>query len=293
MSIAHTNKDIISKTLAQHYKDKSFSVYGLDVPKIKQVLPTDYPLIAVEYRGDGAFLLQDNSLFLQEYESTLSSKNFLKYLQYVLALIKILADEGIKVTNVIIAVIYTGDVLTARDTYDLGAVRITVQQVFLSNFDTDGMYTDFQAKVEQRQRLADEDVMRLIIWPLTQPGNDKKQDLIKKAIYLVEQIEDEEQQKFIIAGILTATDKFISRADAEALERILTMTKVGRLFEERAIAFGEQRWQEGQQEGQLAEAKRTVLAMLKGGKETDEIMQYSELSRQEIEDLQKSLALPV
>ncbi|MCL1997410.1 MAG: hypothetical protein FWG65_01430, partial [Turicibacter sp.] len=70
MSISHTNKDILSKALSQHYKDKSLNVYGLDLPKIKQMLPTDYPVMAVEYRGDGAFLLEDDSLLLTEYESS-------------------------------------------------------------------------------------------------------------------------------------------------------------------------------------------------------------------------------
>ncbi|MCL1987604.1 MAG: hypothetical protein FWG64_06505, partial [Firmicutes bacterium] len=172
MSIAHTNKDIISKTLAQHYKHKSFQVYGLDVPKIKEVLPTDYPLIAVEYRGDGAFLLEDDTLFLQEFESSVSTKDFIKYLQYVLALLKILANEKIEITNVIVAVIYTGDIKTAPAVHDLGAVRITVKQVFLSNFDTNQLHTDIKTKVERGERLTDEDIMRFIIWPLTEPNAD-------------------------------------------------------------------------------------------------------------------------
>ncbi|MCL1999173.1 MAG: hypothetical protein FWG65_10445 [Turicibacter sp.] len=282
MAIAHTNKDIISKTLAQHYKNKSFSVYGLDVPKIKEVLPTDYPLIAVEYRGDGAFLLEDDTLFLQEFESTLSAKNFIKYLQYVLALLKMLANEGIEVTNVIVAVIYTGDILAAPAALDLGAVRITVEQVFLSKFDTNLLHADIKAKIERGERLSDEEVMRFIILPLTEPNPDKKQDVIVAAIELVEQVVDEEQQKFIIAGILTAADKFISRENADRLWRMMSMTKVGRIIEEEKIAFGEQKW--------LEKAKRTAIAMLEDGADMIKIMRYSELSRQEIEELQKSLS---
>ncbi|MCL1998382.1 MAG: hypothetical protein FWG65_06420 [Turicibacter sp.] len=123
-------------------------------------------------------------------------------------------------------------------------------------------------------------------------------DMIGQALDLLAMVEDKEQKKFILAGIITATDKFITEEYAAQLAKVLKERGFWALFEEDMAAYYEQRWQEGQQEGrqegrqegQLAEAKRTVLAMLKGGKETDEILQYSELSRQEIEDLQKSLA---
>ena len=68
--ISHNNKDILFKYLNQLYQGKSLKVYGLDIPKIKRVLPANYPAItANEYRGDGAFLLEGDILYLQEYES--------------------------------------------------------------------------------------------------------------------------------------------------------------------------------------------------------------------------------
>lgn len=39
--IAYQNKDITSKFLAEHLKGKSFRVYGLDLPEIKEVRPTN------------------------------------------------------------------------------------------------------------------------------------------------------------------------------------------------------------------------------------------------------------
>lgn len=41
--IAYQNKDITSKMLAEQFKGKSFGVYGLDMPKIRRVLPTNIP----------------------------------------------------------------------------------------------------------------------------------------------------------------------------------------------------------------------------------------------------------
>ena len=45
--ITYHNKDVLSKILAENFKDKSLKVYGIDVPKIKQILPTNLPQIQV------------------------------------------------------------------------------------------------------------------------------------------------------------------------------------------------------------------------------------------------------
>ena len=67
--IAHTNKDILFKVLSQHYRNKSLAVYGLDIPKIKQMIPSSYPVLTTEYHADNVFLLEDGSLLILEYES--------------------------------------------------------------------------------------------------------------------------------------------------------------------------------------------------------------------------------
>jgi len=56
--IAYQNKDIEFKVLSEVFKEKSFAAYGLDLPKIKEVLPTNLPMVSVnELRMDNLFLL--------------------------------------------------------------------------------------------------------------------------------------------------------------------------------------------------------------------------------------------
>ena len=51
--ITYQNKDVLSKILAENLKVKSLKVYGLDLPKITQVLPTNLPVVqANEMRID-------------------------------------------------------------------------------------------------------------------------------------------------------------------------------------------------------------------------------------------------
>ena len=81
--------------------------------------------------------------------------------------------------------------------------------------------------------------MRFIILPLT-VKNDKQQ-LIETTISLAKEVDDDDKQGFIIAGILSATDKFIDKNYSNKLKEWLKMTKVGRLFEEEKIEYANEK----------------------------------------------------
>lgn len=80
-NIAYQNKDITSKAFAERFKGKSLKVYGLDIPTIKRVLPTNIPQIqANELKIDNVFLLVDDTIAIIDYESTYDEKNKHKYI---------------------------------------------------------------------------------------------------------------------------------------------------------------------------------------------------------------------
>ncbi len=56
--------------------------------------------------------------------------------------------------------------------------------------------------------------------------------MIEKTIELAKEIRDEPTQLHVIAGILTATDKFIDEEYAKKVKEWIKMTKVIRLFEQ-------------------------------------------------------------
>lgn len=65
--ISYHNKDVLSKTFGENLKNKSFAAYGLNLPKIVEVLPTNLPTIeANELRMDNLFRLEDNSLIKRD-----------------------------------------------------------------------------------------------------------------------------------------------------------------------------------------------------------------------------------
>ena len=96
--ISNSNKDVMFKVLSRNYQNKSLAVYGLDLPKIKRLLPTNYPSVtATEIHADNPFQLEDDSLLILEYESTVSFTDFLKYNKYTINAMERLHKEGCKV----------------------------------------------------------------------------------------------------------------------------------------------------------------------------------------------------
>ena len=73
--IAYQNKDITSKLFAERFQGKSLKVYGLNLPPVRQALPTNIPqIMANELKIDNVFLLEDNTIAVIDYESDYKKK---------------------------------------------------------------------------------------------------------------------------------------------------------------------------------------------------------------------------
>jgi len=281
--ITHNNKDVMFKVLSQYYGNKSFAVYGLDIPRVKRLLPSDYPTVtASEIYGDNVFELVDESLFMLEYESSPKVTDFLKYIKYATHALERSYNNDSKMRNIIIGVVYTGDIESTPAKFDVGALQIQIQQVFLSHFDTNELYVELKAMIESGEPLIDDEIMKFIILPLTQPSKPLKQKLIEDTIDLAKQIQDESQQLFVMAGILTATDKFIDRAYSEMVKGWIKMTKVARLFEEEKV--------EAVNEARKQELTRVALEMLADGDDVLRIMRLTKFTRDEINQLRQGIS---
>ena len=57
VKVAYQNKDIVSKIFGEAMKEKSLKAYGLNVPKVVDVLPTNLPALELnELRIDNIFV---------------------------------------------------------------------------------------------------------------------------------------------------------------------------------------------------------------------------------------------
>ena len=228
--ITYHNKDVLSKILAENFKDKSLKVYGIDVPKIKQILPTNLPEIQVnEMRLDNLFLLEDDSVAIIDYESEVKWENQLKYMNYIVRILeRYKKDEMPKKIRMI--VIYTADVETAPEEFSAGCLTLKMERTFLRKIDSEGEREELTRRLKEKLPLSDDELMKLIILPLTYKGTERKKQAVKEAVELAKQITDSEKKTFVLSGILVFADKIIDADTAKYIKEVVRMTQVAELL---------------------------------------------------------------
>lgn len=273
--IAYQNKDIEFKILSESYRERSFEAYGLKIPRIKEVLPTNLPAVSAdEMRMDNLFLLEDDTYALVDYESVDAVRNRIKYMNYISRVTQRLYRENKRAPVIRMIVIYTGDVESADEIFQVGCMTLRVEQVFVTHLPAEEIYKTVMYKLERGEKLTEQELMQLIILPLAGKGLEDKRTRIKQVIDLVKQIEDEREQKLVFSGLLVIADKFIDRVDAEKIRREITMTKVGRLIFEDGLTEGRE---EGRKEGEKKQRIIAVVNMMKLDIPEDKILtMYSE-----------------
>ena len=279
--IAYQNKDITSKLLAEHFKGKTFRVYGLDIPEIKQVLPTNIPAVkANELRLDNLFELVDGTVAVVDYESQYKKADKLKYLNYMAGIASRYQNEKKDCPVLRMIVIYTGDIMRGQVSceYNIGAVRLKIEPAFLSELDAEGIFLRLKEKVENGLRLTDEDLMEFIILPLSYREKEEKEQKVREVVELAVQIHDKAQQAFTLAGILAFTDKVIDGVTANKIRRAIEMTQVARIFEEE------------KQQALTQASKNVVVRMIKMNYPTEEIVSIMpDYSQDDVEAIRKEV----
>ena len=286
--IAYQNKDIEFKLMSETYKEKSFDAYGLKLPKIKEVLPTNLPAVSAnEMRIDNLFLLEDDTVAIVDYESEDKTSNRVKYINYIGRIMQRYDSQGIRIPELRMIVIYTGDVETAKDTWEIPCLTLKMEQVFIHSLPDAEIYQSVKKKLENNETLSETELMQLIILPLAKKGKEAKQKMIEQVVDLAKQIEDENTQAFVITGILVSSDKFIDRDYAKSVRRYLSMTKVFQILEEEK--------QEAINLARKNERRETRLEMIesfiKAGTDTLTLMQATGLTKEEIEEIKKNMMI--
>lgn len=282
--IAFQNKDIEFKILSEGFKEKSFHVYGLDLPRIKEVLPTNLPRVSAdEKRIDNLFLLEDGTIAIVDYEADDKKSNRIKYMNYITRVLERYDRDNIEIKDLRMIVIYTGDVEKAKATLEMSCFTLRTEQVFLSHLDGELIYKSIRHKIELKEELTEEDLMQLIILPLTDKGKMKKQDRIKQVVELAKDIKEEKQQLFVLTGILVNTNQFIDRDYAEQVRRWLSMNKVFQIFEEEK--------QEAINRVILEKDREFAEKLIAMDLEAVKIMKVTGLTREQIEEIRNNMSV--
>ena len=280
--IAYQNKDIEFKLMSETYKEKSFEAYGLKLPKIKEVLPTNLPAVSAnEMRLDNLFLLEDDTVAIVDYESEDKDSNRVKYVNYIGRIMQRYESQEKRIPNLRMIVIYTGDVETAKDKWEMPCLTLKMEQVFISSLPDAEIYQSIKKKLDNHETLSDKELMQLIILPLAKKGKEEKQRMIEQVVDLAKQIEDENMQAFVITGILVSSDKFIDRDYAKTVRRYLSMTKVFQILEEEK--------QEAVNLARKDERVQIAENFIKAGADDLMIMKGTGLTKEELEEIRNNM----
>lgn len=205
-----------------------------------------------------------------------------KYIDYVLRISRKYYEENKSVKKINVAVIYASNIEKAEDSFNIGSVGINIKSVFMKNYDGDTVFKEVELKIKEGLVLDDIDLMNLILLPLMKSKKDKH-ELIKDTIELAKEVNDEKNQYFIIAGVLTSTDKFIDEEYANMVRSWLKMTKVEKIFEKEK--------EEAMNQAEKGKAIEIAKNMLLDNESVEKIVRYTKLSIEEINKLKEVIGL--
>ncbi|MDD3337539.1 MAG: hypothetical protein PHS82_01640 [Lachnospiraceae bacterium] len=286
-TIAYQNKDIASKVFTELFP-KSFSeVCGITLPEITKVHSLNLPAVSAnELRIDTIFELTDGSFAIVDYESTYTELDKIKYLDYIVRILKRLKKTDHIIIRMI--VLYTADIVPAdtRSTLNIGSVQLLLEQSFLSCLDSEEIKNRLTRKIQSGSPLTDHELVEFVLLPLTYAGKEKKREIIRNLFDLAKNIEEEKTQIFLLAGVMVFTDKVIDQSIADQMKEWIMMTKVEKLFaKERMEAVKKTKL-----EVTKSVARANALAFLKDGVPVEKVARcIIDLSKEEVEALAKTI----
>ena len=290
--ITYQNKDVASKVTGEALVGRSLAPLGLPDLKIVDILPTNLPTVeSNELRLDNLFLMQDGAVAIIDYESDYSKENFVKYLGYVARVVRRYAvgKRLNELKKIKVIVIYTADVEKAGQIYDLEGVTIKVENAFLVNLNTEQIYKRLESRICCGQMLDEEELIQLMVLPLTVKGKHAKQDMIVKSVELAKRIGERTQEVQVLSGLLTFTDKVIDETYRKRIKEELEMTQIVKMIFDDGLKEGiEQGIEQGQKLGVEYKLIEQSCVKLRKGKKPEEIADELEEEGQLITDICKT-----
>ena len=289
--IAYQNKDISSKSFGENLRGDALEVYGVKIPKIVEVKPTNLPAVeANELRMDNLFLLEDDSFAIVDYESSYSEENKVKYLGYVARLARRIYNEYGEYRKLRIIVIYTADVPkgSTKNILDMDGAKLRIDEGFLSDIASEEIRDRIDGKLTRGEPLTERDIMELVIYPLTYRGKETQKKAVKEAIDIADRITDEKQRRIAASGLLVFTDKIIAKEDAEDIIRRLSMTKIEKYYEDRqdrAVETAIRQTENKLRKEAKKEKKESALKLLMEGLSIDKVAECLGLTKREVQGL--------
>ena len=125
-------------------------------------------------RLEGTHLEENEVWDLRRSLETIS--NIVKYLNYISRIVKRWLSETGALPKLRLIIIYTGDVARnpSHRHIDFGCLTLTLNEGFLCEIDGEAVYNEIRDKLQAKQPLSQQDIMRLVILPLSFRGTGRR-----------------------------------------------------------------------------------------------------------------------
>ena len=275
--------DVIMKAVAETFKDKTLQVFGLKTPRITAVIPTALPVVEIkENRTDYIFLLEDNTLLHLEFMTKVAGEALKRFALYDARLIN--KDDR----DVNTAVIYSGRIEKAPDSLEKGSITYKVTNVYMKAYDGDEEYRKLHEKIENKEPLAEEEILKLIFLPLMK-SSFTEDEMAIQAAELAKSMEGE-IKTLVIGALVAVTDRKKKKKYKRRLLEVLKMTQIEQWIREEGIKEGvKEGIKEGIKEGEIKKALETARAALKKGLPEDIVTEITGLDLETVRKLKGDL----
>ncbi|AGK99801.1 Rpn family recombination-promoting nuclease/putative transposase [Desulfoscipio gibsoniae] len=276
--ITRNSNDILMKCMAENFKDKTLSFFGLKTARIAGLSPTSLPAIeAKETRTDTVFLLEDDTLLHLEFQTTVNKQDMKRFMLYDARITS--REEQERIVNT--AVIYSGNIKEAPEILDCGSIFYKVTNIYMKDYDGDAECQRLQQKITAEELLNDEELMILIFLPLMKSG-ERIEEKAVQSLELARRLKDDRQRVFAMSGLIVITDKHLSNEYKKRLMEVLKMTQIEQWIREEGR-------KEGRTEG-IKESKQEIArTALKEGAEVEFVVKITGLDKQTVLKLKEGL----
>ena len=95
------------------------------------------------------------------------------------------------------------------------------------------MLPNIRKKIENGEKLTNDEMMKLILLPLTKKGNEAKSEMIDKVIEVTRDLRmvDDDAASFALAAMSVALVNYTSQEQKMRIKEVLSMTAIGAMFQ--------------------------------------------------------------
>ena len=160
-------------------------------------------------------------------------------------------------------------------------------------YDGDQEYRQLHEKIQNKEPLAEEEILKLIFLPLMKSNSFTEDQMAIQAAELAKNIEGE-KKTFVIGALVAVTDRFMSEKYKKRLLEVLKMTQIEQWIREEGMKEGlkegvKEGKKEGLKEGEIKKALETARAALKKGLPEDLVTEITGLDLETVRKLKGDL----